>query len=223
MTFAPYVPKPGSVPARALAHLRTLPEGAEISTAQLADAIGVESKQIPATMATIVRARQVYTRSRVVDGERAQSYWSLVDQQQRLGLDLQRHFPAVVRSAPAEVEQRITLVRDSQQVLKAEPATADATDRETPAMRSPVGGPTGAGQPAAAGPVAEPDLKHYVSAIADRHPPDAAPATTKRGLRVAAWSTGELAIEIDGGEVILFEKPLADQVVAFCRRIGGGV
>lgn len=49
-----------------------------------------------------------------------------------------------------------------------------------------------------------------------------APATTKRGLRVAAWSTGELAIEIDGGEVIVFGKPEADQVVAFCRRIGGG-
>jgi hypothetical protein len=43
--------------------------------------------------------------------------------------------------------------RDSQQVLKAEPATADATARETPAMRSPDGGPMGAGQPAAAGPV----------------------------------------------------------------------
>jgi regulator of replication initiation timing len=42
--------------------------------------------------------------------------------------------------------------QDSQQVLKAEAATPDATDREPPAIGSPVGGPMGAGQPAAAGP-----------------------------------------------------------------------
>lgn len=44
---------------------------------------------------------------------------------------------------------------DSQQVLKAEAATPDATDRENPAMRSPIGGSMGTGQPAAAGPVGE--------------------------------------------------------------------
>lgn len=38
-----------------------------------------------------------------------------------------------------------------QQVLKAEPATADATDRGHPATASPVGGPMGVAQPAAAG------------------------------------------------------------------------
>lgn len=40
-----------------------------------------------------------------------------------------------------------------QQVLKAEAVTPDATDRGVPANSSPVGGPMGAGQPAAAGPV----------------------------------------------------------------------
>lgn len=44
-----------------------------------------------------------------------------------------------------------------QQVLKAEPATADATDRGTAADASPVGGPMGVGQPAAAGPAVAPD------------------------------------------------------------------
>jgi putative phage-type endonuclease len=42
--------------------------------------------------------------------------------------------------------------QDSQQVLKAEAATPDATGRDVPASTSPVGGPMGAGQPAAAGP-----------------------------------------------------------------------
>lgn len=40
----------------------------------------------------------------------------------------------------------------SQHVLKAEAARPDATDCETPPHASPVGGPMGAGQPAAAGP-----------------------------------------------------------------------
>jgi hypothetical protein len=40
----------------------------------------------------------------------------------------------------------------SQQVLKAEPATADATDRDAPAVASPGGGPMGVGQAAAAAP-----------------------------------------------------------------------
>lgn len=47
---------------------------------------------------------------------------------------------------------RITTERDTQQVLKAEAATPDATDRATPAIASPGVGPMGAGQPADAGP-----------------------------------------------------------------------
>ena len=50
------------------------------------------------------------------------------------------------------IEQaKITPTQDSQQVLKAEPETADATARETPATTSPVGGPMGVGQAAAEG------------------------------------------------------------------------
>lgn len=56
----------------------------------------------------------------------------------------------------------------SQHVLKAEAARPDATDRDVPANASPVGGPMGAGQPAAAGPA---------------------------GIRIALWSDGTLQIE----------------------------
>lgn len=45
-----------------------------------------------------------------------------------------------------------TTERGTQQVLKAEAATPDATDRVTPAIASPGVGPMGAGQPADAGP-----------------------------------------------------------------------
>lgn len=53
-------------------------------------------------------------------------------------------------AAPAPNEY--TARRESQHVLKAEAARHDATDRDTPAIISPVGGPMGAGQAAAAAP-----------------------------------------------------------------------
>lgn len=54
--------------------------------------------------------------------------------------------------------------QDSQHVLKAEPAKADATDRENPANASPDGGPMGSGQAAAAAPaVARADITPTLS------------------------------------------------------------
>lgn len=56
-------------------------------------------------------------------------------------------------AAPAFAWTRThTRERTSQQVLKAEGRVSDATDRDCSANASPVGGPMGAGQPAAAGP-----------------------------------------------------------------------
>lgn len=64
---------------------------------------------------------------------------------------------------PQPIEGEVSLVIEasamntpapsSQQVLKAEAARPDATARECTAITSPGGGPTGAGQPAAAGPI----------------------------------------------------------------------
>lgn len=56
-------------------------------------------------------------------------------------------------ATPTTVATELPEWQPPQQVLKAEPATADATDRGVVANASPVGGPVGAGQPAAAGPV----------------------------------------------------------------------
>lgn len=71
------------------------------------------------------------------------------------------------REAAATAEAKAKAERDAatkelpegqgpQQVLKAEPATADATDRGAPANASPGGGPMGAGQAAAAAPAVVP-------------------------------------------------------------------
>ena len=79
----------------------------------------------------------------------------------------QEDIDAAKAMAAALKSQEYTEGQDSQQVLKAEPATADATDRENPADASPVGGPMGAGQPAAAGPVGEPDYDALEADLGD--------------------------------------------------------
>ena len=66
--------------------------------------------------------------------------------------EIQAEFAANCRKATErEKAQALPEAPESPQVLKAEPATADATDRDTPANASPDGGPMGAAQPAAAG------------------------------------------------------------------------
>jgi hypothetical protein len=60
-------------------------------------------------------------------------------------------------SVSALTTEQNSEAQEPQHVLKAEPATADATDRGTPVMASPSVGSMGAGQPADAGPVAGAD------------------------------------------------------------------
>jgi putative phage-type endonuclease len=70
----------------------------------------------------------------------------------------QRQQAEAERQAAAALAQasKVTEPQHPQQVLKAEPATADATDRGTAAIVSPRGGAMGAGQAAAAAPALEP-------------------------------------------------------------------
>jgi putative phage-type endonuclease len=63
-----------------------------------------------------------------------------------------RQADAALAAAAAPASKESTEGQQPQQVLKATPATADATDRGTAANVSPRGGAMGAGQPAAAGP-----------------------------------------------------------------------
>lgn len=93
-------------------------------------------------------------------------------------------------AAPVNTQQ------DSQHVLKAEASGPDATDRESPAHASPVGGPMGAGQPAAAGPAEEPitpDAEESGSSPAD------APAAVD-APRMCASSEAEAAEALPSGD-----------------------
>lgn len=64
---------------------------------------------------------------------------------------------ALAAVVPAAEPEGTTEGQHSQQVLKAEPETADATDRGTVADASPRGGAMGVGQAAAAAPAVDPD------------------------------------------------------------------
>ena len=70
--------------------------------------------------------------------------------------------------AAAAKAKEYTEGQHPQQVLKAEPATADATDRGTAAMASPRGGAMGAGQAAAAAPAGDEPATLKLGTICDR-------------------------------------------------------
>lgn len=91
-------------------------------------------------------------------------------------LKKQREEEAAAESAriAAAAPQPIPEAQPAQQVLKAEPATADATDRGVAVTASPVGGHMGFGQPAAAGPaggVAVADIRIDLGSL-DEEPAD---------------------------------------------------
>lgn len=144
MSTTAYKPRAGSSAEAAIHHLAA--HGPMLAT-ELADAIDVESKAIHAGLGTAVQYGAI-------------NQW-LEDGRTWYGLPGQAPEAADLAAQTFEGQ-------DSQQVLKAEPATADATDRDAPAMTSPVGGPMGAGQAAAAAPAG--------------------------GIRVALWSDKRLQI-----------------------------
>lgn len=97
-------------------------------------------------------------------------------------------------STPKSVEiVPVTPRQHSQQVLKAEAARPDATDRETAATPSPRVGAMGAGQPADAGPAAE----HLI------------------GRTATISMTGEIAVVAQCGTVTLFDKDSAQRLLRF--------
>jgi hypothetical protein len=270
VTSATYEPRPGSVPARVIAHLQTLPYGAERLSSQIAEAVKAPPAHVTACLEGAVTAGAIFRRKK--DSHvRAPIYWSLVDHTKANG-----NAPApatqseVAKKTPPEGANRDasagqshgaggpespagrgtdgapalgaapvfpmrasraepasdgsqkpngawhdsstataragsdTPTQGPQHVLKAEAARPDATDRGAPANASPVGGPTGAGQAAAAAPtrVEKPEAL--------------------RGKNAAWWMTGELAVEAEDGTVIVFDSLLAAKLVGFLCAHGRG-
>lgn len=78
MTQTSYRPTPGSIPYRVLAHLESLPRGAEVPTAQLAQAARAEAYKFAALMDAARQAGVIFARQK---GGHPKSplFWSLVD------------------------------------------------------------------------------------------------------------------------------------------------
>lgn len=72
-----YTPKPGSVPDRAIAHLRTLPPGTELTTDQLATVAGFERKNATAFLDPALRGGALARRKSDPSSWRSQDLWRL--------------------------------------------------------------------------------------------------------------------------------------------------
>jgi hypothetical protein len=97
---ADYEPKPGTVAFRALAHLETLPDGAEVMTSQLAEAIGAEASQIQPCLQLAFAAGKVFRRQRD-DHVRSPLWWSLTDHSGNPKKKAAAAVPFEVPAAPA--------------------------------------------------------------------------------------------------------------------------
>lgn len=77
MTSRPYIPKPGSVPARAIAYLWAQPVGTEVTTDVLATAAGFKAKDATAFLQPAVNAEALARRASCEHDSRAPTLWSL--------------------------------------------------------------------------------------------------------------------------------------------------
>lgn len=77
-TATPYSARPGTLPFRALAHLETLPPGAELTSAKLADAVGAAPSGVLAALSAALTAGAVFKRKKDAH-PRSPLFWSLVD------------------------------------------------------------------------------------------------------------------------------------------------
>lgn len=201
-----YTPEPGTVAFRVLAYLETLPAGAEIMTSALAEALGLEGKNLIPCLETALAAGRIFRRQRDTH-VRSPFWWSLTDYSAIPKAE--RPVLEVPQVAAKPRRKRIPEGQASQQVLKADPATGDATDRETPADASPRVGAMGAGQPADAGPAV---VHGFVQ-----------PESAAGKLRIALWNDGALQMYRHGGGLnVLLNPDETRQLVAYLERLGEG-
>jgi hypothetical protein len=73
-----YEPRPGTVAFRALAYLETLPQGAEATTSQITEALGLAPTQLQACLEPPLANGRIFRRQRD-DHPRSPWWWSLTD------------------------------------------------------------------------------------------------------------------------------------------------
>lgn len=120
--------------------VRVAQAAADVERARVSAAQAEESKRLQ-------EARDMIATAEREAQERIAAQQAEIDRQRAAWLAEQE----AAKPKPAQAEAPNTPARDSQQVLKAEAATPDATDRDAPVTTSPSVGSMGAGQPADAG------------------------------------------------------------------------
>lgn len=220
-----YEPRPGTVAFKLLAHIELLHKGSEITSSLLAAACGIDPNSVGPQLQPAVKAGLIFSRQKG-GHPKSPRFWSLVD-----------------HSAKTPEGQ------GSQLVLKAEPAKADATDRDAPAVASPGVGPMGADQAADAAvavapppvkavrkpskpkakPEAVPSVRQYIEAIERSVPSDADEGILVGGavptrpyvpeLRVALWSDGTLEVRRSPDDLVLFTRAEARAIVDYLNAI----
>lgn len=241
-----YSPKPNTVAWRAIRHLESLDIGAEVTTGALGDALNVPASSLQACLQPAVDAGLLYRRQKPNSVPRSPMFWSLTDHsagEKAPPLSARSVFDlgaAAKPELPAPETTETPPALEPQQVLKAEAARPDATDRDAPVTTSPVGGPTGAGQPAAAGPAD--DLKSNnppigpLTAMQARVQSEATEACSGAGavtpertgpafseppppIRIALWSDGCLQIEQPDRWILNLSADDTRQLVDFLDRV----
>jgi hypothetical protein len=77
MSTSDYAPRPGTVAYRAITHLEGLAAGTELSTAELADVLGIDAKQMLGNLELAIKHGLVQRRQKF-PAPRAPYFWSLV-------------------------------------------------------------------------------------------------------------------------------------------------
>lgn len=154
--IAGYVAKAEGLPSAriqaGIEYVRTIDVSAEVFedfADRAAEQKSVTIERLEAMLARTLAAEEAARRAEAQRIENERVAAELAEQRRQLAEQAE-----ALRKAQAAAQLH-SEARDSQQVLKAEPATADATDRDAPATASPRVGAMGVGQAADAAPAVE--------------------------------------------------------------------
>lgn len=204
-----YVPRPGTVPARVIEHLRSLPPGTELTTKQLADA--VETDGVAAYL-QVVAAHGLLVRRKEGAGPTCPAYW-------RLGTPEEQE--AAARTMPLAARPVISTTEDER-----------AGDAAAKLAHAPTPGPISLGWKAPTGQLYPPPPEDdEPAAVKPDLTPEPAPTSAPEEINTApqreqhlvqrAWfsSDGQLVIEA-GEHEFVFPRLEARQLVRTIRELG---
>lgn len=225
---AAYTPEPGTVAFRVLAYLETLPKGTEVMTSALAEALGLEGRNVAPCLETALAKSVVFRRQRDTH-VRSPFWWSLTDysaipKAERPVLEV----PQVERTRRKDLKaldaghQAGGEAAQAPHVVEPGPAAASTpTNGRLPARTDPRRGPdTGAQVDGCRAP------ERHAGPCSGRLQQDqtSLPASPN-GMRIALWSDGWLelhGLSVTGAGFARLAPEQTRQLVAYLERLGEG-